>query len=75
MDSRSFIHTLLVYAFAEIFVHSLESEWVAVGDRVAQYGVVFSYAHEVHSPGVDTDARYRQLSLSHEFQSLDDFVV
>ena len=75
MYSGGVVNLLFVHAFLEILVHCLECEWVAIGDRIAQYGIVFSYAHEINTPGVNTDAYDRQLSFCHQLQSFDDFVV
>ena len=48
---------------------------VAVGKWVAQYGSVFTDAHKVYTPCVDTDGTNLDATLCHSLQSLDDFIV
>lgn len=48
---------------------------VAVGEGIAQDGVVFANAYKVHAPGVNTDARYLHTTAGSHLQPLHNLVV
>ena len=64
--SRLLIHLLLWHFLREEFLHCSCGVRVAVGYRVAQRCPVLSYAHEVASPSVYSNAPYLKASFSHE---------
>ena len=74
LNTRLLIYLLFRHQF-EIFIHGPLGMRVAVAVGISQYAPVLAYHHDVHAPGVDTDARQLDTFACHGTQPAYDLVV